>query len=162
VVAITTSAGVAVDGLKQHEPLATTQPSSGELDRFYSVTDAQAGILQQQAGSTSSLLSAVSGGSSEAEDHAGNGGSRSSNLSSSSDMAAGSLKPSPYSDQQLEGMINGTLQQKYWECIHDGPGSIGGVYSIRGPSYLKDRKKIPAGAATATATAALQACRKKA
>jgi hypothetical protein len=50
-----------------------------------------------------------------------------------------------YSEAELEAMIGGTLNRRYWEAIHDGVGSVRDVYSIRGPHYLRDRKKIPAG-----------------
>lgn len=52
----------------------------------------------------------------------------------------------PYTETQLEAMICGTLKHVYWEAIHDGPGTVRDVYSIRGPHYLRDRKKVPAGA----------------
>lgn len=51
----------------------------------------------------------------------------------------------PYTEEQLQALIGGSLDRRYWEAIHDGVGSIRDVYSIRGPNYLKDRKKIPAG-----------------
>ena len=51
----------------------------------------------------------------------------------------------PYSQEQLQALIGGTLKRRYWEPIHDGAGSVLDVYSIRGPHYLRDRKKIPAG-----------------
>lgn len=37
-----------------------------------------------------------------------------------------------------------TLDPKYWEQIH-APGAKAFPYMVRGPTYLKDRKKIPAG-----------------
>jgi hypothetical protein len=52
----------------------------------------------------------------------------------------------PFSEDQLQELIAGSLNRQYWEPIHDGVGSVRDVYSIRGPNYLKDRKKIPAGA----------------
>jgi len=56
--------------------------------------------------------------------------------------------PLPYTEEELGAMISGTLNRKYWEAIHDGVGSVRDVYSIRGPHYLRDRKKIAAGEAT--------------
>lgn len=53
--------------------------------------------------------------------------------------------PLPYTEEELGAMISGTLNRKYWEAIHDGVGSVRDVYSIRGPHYLRDRKKIAAG-----------------
>jgi hypothetical protein len=52
----------------------------------------------------------------------------------------------PFSEDQLQELIAGSLKRQYWEPIHDGVGSVRDVYSIRGPNYLKDRKKMPAGA----------------
>lgn len=55
------------------------------------------------------------------------------------------LQHYPFSEEQLQALIAGSLNRQYWEPIHDGVGSVRDVYSIRGPQYLKDRKKIPAG-----------------
>jgi hypothetical protein len=55
------------------------------------------------------------------------------------------LQQLPFSEEQLQALIAGSLNRQYWEPIHDGVGSVRDVYSIRGPNYLKDRKKIPAG-----------------
>jgi hypothetical protein len=55
------------------------------------------------------------------------------------------LQQLPFSEEQLQQLIAGSLNRQYWEPIHDGVGSVRDVYSIRGPNYLKDRKKIPAG-----------------
>ncbi|GBF92229.1 hypothetical protein Rsub_05311 [Raphidocelis subcapitata] len=59
--------------------------------------------------------------------------------------AAAGLAPAPrYSAEDLEAWAEGgSMDPAYWEPIHV-PGAAQ-VFSIRGPNYLKDRKKIPAG-----------------
>jgi hypothetical protein len=118
------AAAAAGDDRQEQQPGGLQQLASGTMaDEFESFADAS----EQLASESSSSSTGAPG---EAEQQS----------SSSSEQL-----PLPYTEAELGAMIGGTLNRQYWESIHDGAGSVRDVYSIRGPHYLRDRKKIPAG-----------------
>ena len=142
------------------QPAGSVAADDSSFVSFDSSRTAAAG-----AGADSSLHSAAVSSSSSSQQTAFQQQPPSSSLSAAGATAAGAvagddeeedsaaaaaasssaLSPPPYTEAELEAMIGGTLRRQYWEPIHDGVGSVRDVYSIRGPNYLRDRKKIPAG-----------------
>lgn len=119
------AAAAAGDSGQEQQSGGLQQLASATIaDEFESFADAS----EQPASESSSSSTGAPG---EAEQH--------SSASSSEQL------PLPYTEAELGAMIGGTLNRQYWESIHDGAGSVRDVYSIRGPHYLRDRKKVPAG-----------------
>jgi hypothetical protein len=119
------AAAAAGDSGQEQQPGGLQQLASATMaDEFESFADASEQLASESSGSST-------GAPGEAEQH--------SSASSSEQL------PLPYTEAELGAMIGGTLNRQYWESIHDGAGSVRDVYSIRGPHYLRDRKKIPAG-----------------
>lgn len=128
-------------------------PSEAEMsaDKFYSITGGQGTTV-----SVNSTAAAPTAGSVIVHDEADedefldqDDESQQEMYSSVSNATSAAAEPSsrqlPYSDEQLQVLIGGSLNRQYWEPIHEGTGSVRDVYSIRGPNYLRDKKKIPAG-----------------
>jgi hypothetical protein len=127
------AAGAAAVG-QQQQPGGLLQAASCATDENESFTDAHEHLSGSEGGSVMSAAAAEADADQQQEPD--------------SSMSERQQVVLPYTEAELGVMIGGTLNRQYWESIHDGAGSVRDVYSIRGPNYLRDKKKIPAGGST--------------
>ena len=119
---------------QQQQPDGLQHAVSAADEYYESFSDANELLTASESGSVASAAAADDEQQQQQQQHDGS--------SSSSEQQQ---LPLPYTEAELGVMIGGTLNRQYWESIHDGVGSVRDVYSIRGPHYLRDKKKIPAG-----------------
>jgi hypothetical protein len=138
---------------QQQQPGGLQQALSAATDEFECFSDANDRFSGSEAGSTAPAA---------ATDHESDWQQQQHEQQQQIDSSSGGnlqeqqqVAPLPYTEAELGAMIGGTLNRQYWESIHDGAGSVRDVYSIRGPHYLRDRKKIPAGELGAWVTGSL-------
>lgn len=139
-------------GQQQQQPGGLQPAVSSVTDDYESFADANDRFSGSEAGSTASAVTDVDmqdlrqqQQQLEQQQQQRQRGEAEEEVDSSISQQTEQQVVLPYSEAELGAMIGGTLNRQYWESIHDGVGSVRDVYSIRGPHYLRDKKKIPAG-----------------